>query len=341
MAARPNWREMTSPERESARTSGTTTSERRTESPDRTLNNDPFSDIPSTLSEAQELRDQYAQQLISAQSSDNLTDEEIDEIDRKSTWADRNFELLETAETLRTGNESSAESDAAWQASHTNLKTLSEVMPKEQWWRIYIKPEDHAAAVEWAREKGEDVSPGLYYDEKYPNTHKGFHQSMEAACEERLNNREALAKFKPDYENHLITKEVVNRHLATKIAETGDLTDADGNELGRTGHGSNNGRNSHTLLAKKLGDRPLHSTEIADTSEMKNADSDAITMRVFTSTQIASNYTKEESKNIGDAIGALYEKELVKARVTGDPHDVAAAIGDATRLKVFVHLSKD
>ena len=315
---------MTSPEKEIS-DSPPGASPVRPRSPDNGQSH-PITNLPLNLDNAQSILEELEQKLAISNSTPGTPTDEREQIEIERNYAKRNYDVLKTAEDIREG---SIASTSAQRVDHPNLKTLSEVIHKEQWWRIYIKPEDQATAAAWAAENG--TTPGRYYDVTKPQTHEGFHASMEHALQTRLDDREALARFRPDYDNHLLTKTAVNEHLKVRIGETGSKEQIDDNLA--THHDNNEHWVSRTLMARTLDERQVMSKDPYDPS--------SITRTPQSGTGIVANYTQEQARSICDAVAVLYEKERADALAANDEQALAMAMGNCGRLKMLVHLSQD
>ncbi|TWP44957.1 hypothetical protein FKR81_40445 [Lentzea tibetensis] len=233
-------------------------------------------------------------------------------------WASENLEFWNHHVSYSSDRTSQADSDSSRPASEdvadSEVKRLSDFLEEREWYRLYIHPQDHAAA----REKFPD-DPGKYYDQTDPGYQSGMVESYRQVLDS-----EDLASIELNYETYNHWHDLVNSHLATKVDATGSGQQLDANIV--TAHPIRSPEVSATLLTEKVGDKQLVGTP-GDNS-----------VTWLYEGSIMSNFSADEIPGMLDSVFDRYRKEIEQA---ADASDKFHAIGRAVRTVQTIHPNSD
>jgi DnaJ-domain-containing protein 1 len=204
--------------------------------------------------------------------------------------------------------------------------TLSDSVPESEWWRFYINPKDHEAAIERFLD-----NPGIYYDwDKSP----GFQETMLAAYRDVLDTRSGIDKRVDAAEFERMHRLVTRNFTAEQQAK---LRWSDG---GVTNHPlSADRRVSPEILDEKVAGRPLvYDMGTHDWSKKQDLDPPPVTIidrQSFGNATLRTNHGTGETPKLVDAVFDRYYQEIADA---GDSTDLKlAAIARAVRALHVLH----
>ncbi|MEV6231383.1 DnaJ domain-containing protein, partial [Saccharopolyspora shandongensis] len=202
---------------------------------------------------------------------------------------------------------------------------LSDSVPESEWWRFYINPKDHEAAVERFPD-----NPGVYYDR---DRSPGFQETMLAAYRDVLDTRNGIDKRVDAAEFERMHGLVTRNFTGEAQAE---LRWSDG---GVTNHPLSANGVSPEILEEKVAGRPLvYDMGTHDWSKKQNLDPPPITIidrQSFGNATLRTNHGKGETPKLVDAVFDRYYQEIGDA---GNNADLKlAAITRAVRALHVLH----
>ncbi|MFP1155241.1 hypothetical protein ACK280_24655 [Mycobacterium sherrisii] len=206
---------------------------------------------------------------------------------------------------------------------------LGDIAPADHWWRLYIDPQHHAAAVE-------RDDPGSLYDE---DQSPGFQANMERAFEMFLNDPERLTQ-------RVDSNEYFEMHWqVTRGIPDGDFEIADVDEY-PVFHSILGDGPADDLLTEQVDGRPLVTIAPADLGKYKPLPSsfgDEVIVTISSSwdqdvPQIRTEFSEGKVSGMIDAVFGQYYDDIAAADTE---HDQLRAIGRVVRTLHVMHPHND
>ncbi|MFI9005897.1 hypothetical protein ACIGNX_01530 [Actinosynnema sp. NPDC053489] len=212
-------------------------------------------------------------------------------------------------------------------------RRLEEVLPRDQWWRLYLDPNHHAEA----RRKLPD-DPGHLYDTQVS---PGFQASMVQAYEEVLNPPD-MSVARLDSASYKRMHELVTANLNKRFDWSG--TTGSSGLLKQTGFPLRAEEPHPDVLADTVGERPLlvdPKRYFADAANRQGPQSKPVAYLDPTSTRnkvIMTNYTAGEAPALIDTVLDTYYRDTADARTD---HERLRAIARVVRASHIIHAFQD
>ncbi|WP_285746623.1 hypothetical protein [Lentzea sp. NBRC 105346] len=216
-----------------------------------------------------------------------------------------------------------AVSSASEPSGPNQARRLEDVLPKSEWWRLYLDPRHHATAQRLYPD-----NPGSYYDN---DLSPGFQASMEAAYN-RFLNPENFATQRLNSGLYKEMHEVVTSRLDKQFDWSGSKT---------TGFPLRGQNPSPDVLADTVAGRPLMIDAMAFFRQGGRLTTQPIVMLdrfSFGNVTIRTNYHRNEVEGIVDAVFDRFYTDLENANTDAERFE---AIGRVVRTIHIVHPFED